>query len=174
MEPRLAVLWTGALNFPSPNAEDTGGSSRNLCGGSTRKFIGCRPLLQWGQHPNEHISQAAPSRGNQLTIRTFGIFAWTIGAISWLAVAQPPAGRGPGEAGRGRGAGPFAKAPELPANLFSSASTVARTTFKHEWVDIPMGRGKLHTWVEYPAGEAKAPRPRIERHGRGSICHRRS
>ena len=92
-----------------------------------------------------------------MTIRRFGIFAWAIGAISWLAVAQPPSGRGPGQGGRGGGGGPFAKVPELPANLFASASTLARTTLKHEWVDIPMGRGKLHTWVEYPAGDAKAP-----------------
>jgi len=101
--------------------------------------------------------RAAPLRGNQLTIRTFGILAWTIGAFSWLAVAQAPAGRSPGEAGRGRGGGGFAKVPELPANLFASASTLARTTLKHEWVDIPMGRGKLHTWIEYPAGDGKAP-----------------
>jgi carboxymethylenebutenolidase len=131
--------------------------SRNLRGRSTFEFIGRRPRLQRNWHLEEHNSQAVPSRGNQLTIRSFGILAWTIGTFSWLALAQPPAGRGPGQGGRGGGGNPFAKAPELPANLFAAASTVARTTLKHEWVDIPMGRGKLHTWVEYPAGEAKAP-----------------
>lgn len=57
-----------------------------------------------------------------------------------------------------RPGGPLAnKAPDLPANLFTSGSTLARTPLRHEWVDIPMGRTKLHTWIEYPAGEAKAP-----------------
>jgi carboxymethylenebutenolidase len=68
----------------------------------------------------------------------------------WLALAQgPPLS--------GRGGGLSGKNPALPANLFTSASTLAHTSLRHEWVDIPMGRGKLHTWVEYPAGEAKAP-----------------
>jgi len=49
------------------------------------------------------------------------------------------------------------KSPELPANLFVSASTVARTQMRHEWVDIPSGKAKVHAWVEYPAGDAKAP-----------------
>jgi carboxymethylenebutenolidase len=49
------------------------------------------------------------------------------------------------------------KNPALPANLFTSASTVAHTSLQHGWVDIPMGSGRLHTWIEYPAGEAKAP-----------------
>jgi carboxymethylenebutenolidase len=68
----------------------------------------------------------------------------------WAALAQapPPAGRGGGLAG---------KNPALPANLFVSASTLAHTSLRHEWIDIPMGAGKLHTWIEYPAGEAPAP-----------------
>jgi hypothetical protein len=41
--------------------------------------------------------------------------------------------------------------------LFTSASTLAHTSLRHGWVDIPMGTAKLHTWIEYPAGEAKAP-----------------
>jgi carboxymethylenebutenolidase len=71
------------------------------------------------------------------------------GTALWVALAQaPPAGRGGGLSG---------KNPALPANLFTSASTVAHTSLRHEWVDIPMGTGKLHTWIEYPTGEAKAP-----------------
>lgn len=72
------------------------------------------------------------------------------GAVLCAALAQapPPAGRGGGLAGTN---------PALPANLFTSASTVAHTSLQHEWVDIPMGRGRLHTWIEYPAGEGKAP-----------------
>jgi carboxymethylenebutenolidase len=65
-----------------------------------------------------------------------------------LAQSPPPAGRAGGLAG---------KNPALPANLFTASSTVAHTSLRHEWVDIPMGSGKLHTWIEYPAGEAKAP-----------------
>lgn len=49
------------------------------------------------------------------------------------------------------------KSPDRPANLFVSASTVAHTSLRHEWVDVPAGKTKLHTWVEYPAGDAKAP-----------------
>jgi carboxymethylenebutenolidase len=72
------------------------------------------------------------------------------GVTLWVVLAQspPPAGRGGGLAG---------KNPALPANLFVSASTVAHTSLQHEWIDIPMGAGKLHAWIEYPAGEAKAP-----------------
>ena len=72
------------------------------------------------------------------------------GIVLWVALAQapPPAGRGGGLSG---------KNPALPANLFTSASTVAHTSLRHEWVDVPMGNAKLHTWIEYPAGEAKAP-----------------
>ena len=73
-----------------------------------------------------------------------------MGVALWVASAQapPPAGRGGGLS---------AKNPALPANLFTSASTLAHTSLRHEWVDIPMGTAKLHTWIEYPAGEAKAP-----------------
>jgi carboxymethylenebutenolidase len=72
------------------------------------------------------------------------------GLLLSVAVAQPPP---PG----GRGGGLFGKNPALPANLFTSASTVAHTSLRHEWADIPLGSRKLHTWIEYPAGEAKAP-----------------
>jgi hypothetical protein len=48
------------------------------------------------------------------------------------------------------------KSPDLPANLFTSSSTLARSTLRHEWVDIPLGNVKLHTWIEYPLGEDKA------------------
>lgn len=54
-------------------------------------------------------------------------------------------------------AGLGGKSPELPANLFVAASTVAHSTLRHEWVDIPAGKTKLHTWIEYPKDEAKAP-----------------
>jgi len=49
------------------------------------------------------------------------------------------------------------KVPELPANLFTAASTVARSPLKHEWQDIPYGKGKLHIWVHYPQGDGRVP-----------------
>jgi carboxymethylenebutenolidase len=76
--------------------------------------------------------------------------------VGW-AMAQE-GGRGRGGRGGGRGPGGLGdKAPDFPANLFVSASTVAHTSLRHEWVEIPAGKTKLHTWIEYPAGEAKAP-----------------
>ena len=49
------------------------------------------------------------------------------------------------------------KTPEFPAGLFTAASTVARTSLRHQWVDIPMGSTKLHTWIHYPQGDGKVP-----------------
>jgi carboxymethylenebutenolidase len=74
-----------------------------------------------------------------------------------LMVAQEGGGAKKGGKKGGGGGGLAGKAPDLPANLFVAASTVARTQMQHEWVDIPSGKSKLHTWVEYPAGDAKAP-----------------
>ncbi len=77
-----------------------------------------------------------------------------------IAMPQDPAQNKDGgqKKGGGRGTGGLGnKSPDLPANLFVSASTVARTTMRHEWVDIPAGKTKLRTWIEYPAGDAKAP-----------------
>jgi carboxymethylenebutenolidase len=59
--------------------------------------------------------------------------------------------------GGGRGGGGFAKAPGQLASGWNASSTVARTTNRHEWVDIPVGTSKVHSWVEYPPGEARAP-----------------
>lgn len=91
-----------------------------------------------------------------------------IGVALWVASAQapPPAGRGGGLS---------AKNPALPANLFTSASTLAHTSLRHEWVDIPMGTAKLHTWIEYPAGEAKAPLVLLMHYDAGSTtCNAQS
>ena len=63
-----------------------------------------------------------------------------------LAAAQAP-----------RGGGLANKIPDLPAGAFTASSTVAHTTLPHEWVDISLGRARLHTWIEYPAGTGKAP-----------------
>lgn len=74
----------------------------------------------------------------------------------------PPAdqGRGGREGGRGGGGGGGglgAKAAHLPASVWNSSSTVARTKLRHEWVNVQVGDRRLRTWVEYPAGEGRAP-----------------
>ena len=63
--------------------------------------------------------------------------------------AAPPGGRGGGGLG--------AKAPHLVASVWTASSTVARTSLRHEWVDVPLGSGRLRTWVEYPEGDGRAP-----------------
>lgn len=70
--------------------------------------------------------------------------------------ADAPAARQEGPPA-GRGGGLAAKAPELVASVWTAPSTVARTTLRHEWVDVPMGTLRLRTWVEYPAGPGRAP-----------------
>jgi carboxymethylenebutenolidase len=56
----------------------------------------------------------------------------------------------------GGGGGLAAKNPELPAGAFTASSTLARTTLKHEWVNIPFAGRPIHTWVEYPDGAGQA------------------
>jgi len=68
-----------------------------------------------------------------------------------------PAGKNDQKKRAPRPGGLVGKVPELPANLFNAASTVVRSPLKHEWVDIPDGKVKLHTWVHYPQGNDKAP-----------------
>jgi len=55
----------------------------------------------------------------------------------------------------------------LPASYYTATATLARSTLKKEWVDIPMGDGKLHTWVEYPEGNGKAGVVIVMQHGVG-------
>ena len=81
---------------------------------------------------------------------------------------QTPAGRGgrggrDGGAGGARGAGAArgggglgTKVPDMVASVWTGPSTVARTTLRTEWVDVPLGNTRLRTWVEYPAGDAPA------------------
>ncbi len=86
-----------------------------------------------------------------------GAFLVTHG-VSIATAQEGPEKDGGKKKGGGRGTGGLGnKSPDLPANLFVSASTVARTTMRHEWVDILAGKTKLHTWIEYPSGDAKAP-----------------
>src|SRR5438552_15127841 len=80
------------------------------------------------------------------------------------AAAQERGGRG---AGRGGGGGLAAKNPDLPAGAFTASSTLAHTTLKHEWVDIPFGGRSVHTWIEYPEGTAQAPVALVTSHEAG-------
>jgi len=89
-------------------------------------------------------------------------------SLSALTMAQAPANpQGKKGGGGGRGNALSDKRPDLPANLFTSSSTVARSTMRHEWADIPMGKVKLHTWIEYPEGDGKAPVVLVMHHGPG-------
>src|SRR5262249_48946136 len=71
--------------------------------------------------------------------------------------AVEPTGGSQGAGAGGRGGGLTAKNPELPAGAFTASSTLARTTLRHEWVDIPIDRQRLHTWIEYPNRSDPAP-----------------
>jgi carboxymethylenebutenolidase len=69
-----------------------------------------------------------------------------------------PGGRQGAAGGGGRGGGGLAtKNPELPAGAFTASSTVARTTLRHEWVEIPYTGQRLRTWIEYPNRADPAP-----------------
>ena len=91
--------------------------------------------------PRSHASPGVPQRGER--------------------EGAPAGARQGGADARGRGGGGgglAAKNPELPAGAFTASSTVARTTLKHEWVDIPLAGGqRLHTWIEYPNRTDSAP-----------------
>jgi carboxymethylenebutenolidase len=55
----------------------------------------------------------------------------------------------------------------LPASYYTATTTLARSTLKKEWVDIPVGDVKVHTWVEYPDGNSKAGVVIVMQHGVG-------
>ena len=92
---------------------------------------------------------------------TFGLVSLMAVVASSVGVRTAAQGRGErggeGRGGRGGGGGLAAKNPDLPAGAFTASSTLARTTLKHEWVDIPFGGRALHTWIEYPEGIGQAP-----------------
>ena len=50
-----------------------------------------------------------------------------------------------------------AKVDTAPASSAMAAPTMRHTPRHGEWVDIPVGRVKLHTWISYPDGNAKVP-----------------
>src|SRR2546423_6107677 len=92
-------------------------------------------------------------------------------AASSVAVRAAAQGRGDrggeGRGGRGGGGGLAAKNPDLPAGAFTASSTLAHTTLKHEWVEIPLGGRSVHTWIEYPEGTAQAPVVLVTSHEAG-------
>jgi carboxymethylenebutenolidase len=55
----------------------------------------------------------------------------------------------------------------LPASYYTATETLARSTLKKEWVDIPVGTAKLHMWVEYPRGNEKTGVVIVMQHGLG-------
>ena len=94
--------------------------------------------------------------------------------VTTVSQQRAPTRGGQGEIqGRGergglpRGGGLANKVPELPAGAFTASSTVARTNLRHEWVDIPLGRTKIHTWIEYPNNLEKAPIIVVMQHAAG-------
>lgn len=80
--------------------------------------------------------------------------AIALSLVVLVPVAAQERGRG---GGRGVGGGLAAKSPDLPAGAFTASSTLAHTTLKHEWVEIPLAGRTLHTWIEYPDGSSPAP-----------------
>jgi carboxymethylenebutenolidase len=81
----------------------------------------------------------------------------TVSVVSLFAQQGPPPGGRQGGGRGGGGGGLGNKAPNLVASVWTASSTVARTMLRHEWVDVPLGNGRLRTWVEYPAGDGPAP-----------------
>lgn len=85
-----------------------------------------------------------------------------------MAMAQT---KGDGQQKGGGGFGgrgyPTGKLPDLPAGIFNAHSTLANSTLRKEFVDIPVGDVKLHTWIEYPEGNGKAPIVLVMHHGPG-------
>lgn len=55
----------------------------------------------------------------------------------------------------------------LPASSYTATATLARSTLKKEWVDIPVGSVKVRTWVVYPEGKGKAGVVVVMQHGVG-------
>jgi carboxymethylenebutenolidase len=78
-------------------------------------------------------------------------------ALIALSVDAGVAAQERGGRGAGGGGGLANKNPDLPAGAFTASSTLAHTTLKHEWVDIPLAGRSLHTWIAYPAGAGNAP-----------------
>jgi carboxymethylenebutenolidase len=102
-----------------------------------RSFVTAVLVVAAVMEPRFHASPSAPQRGER--------------------AGEPPGGRqGAGGAGGRGGGGLTAKNPELPAGAFTASSTLAHTTLRHEWVDIPLGGQRLHTWIEYPNREDQA------------------
>jgi carboxymethylenebutenolidase len=87
------------------------------------------------------------------------------------AAQQGRAGGGPapdaGRAAGARGGGLINKQPHLPAGYFTAESTFANSPRRKEWVDLPLGEGRLRTLVVYPDGNGPAPAVIVMQHGTG-------
>ncbi len=49
------------------------------------------------------------------------------------------------------------KVDTAPASSAMAAATMKLTPRHGEWVDIPVGKARLHTWISYPDGNARVP-----------------
>jgi len=102
------------------------------------RYLVAATLVVTAMQPRSHASPGAPQRGER--------------------ESAPAGARQGGADARGRGGGLAAKNPDLPAGAFTASSTVARTTLRHEWMDIALAGGqRLHTWIEYPNRTDPAP-----------------
>src|SRR5438045_8509289 len=90
---------------------------------------------------------------------TSGLVFLMAGMAPGVGVRAAAQGRGErggeGRGGRGGGGGLAAKNPELPAGAFTASSTLAHTTLKQEWVDIPLGGRYVDTRIEYTGGHGQ-------------------
>lgn len=112
------------------------------------------PQSPWSAAPVSRAGKPVRLVSKTMAFRTgAGLLIFLCSTLSPAFSQAPPTAAG---AGRG-GGGLFAKDPALPSNLFAAKGAIARSKLRHEWVDIPMGRQRLHTWIVYPAGDGKAP-----------------
>jgi len=88
-------------------------------------------------------------------------------AMMFMPVQSERQGRGARGAAPAPAGYPTGKDEKLPAGLMTAKSTLAHTTIKFEWVDIPLGTTKLHTRVSYPQGQGKAPIVIVMHHAPG-------
>ena len=142
----VTLFVDGDRVYASLTGKDSQGFSLNNVGwAQTREFL----TKGTGNHP---IAGVNPNQPEDHSMH--------IG----MAMAQtPPQQKGPpGPMGYPRG-----KLPELPAGVFTAHSAITNSKLRKEFVDIPMGTGKLHTWVEYPEGTGKAPIVIVMQHGPG-------
>lgn len=76
--------------------------------------------------------------------------------IGVMAMAEPEPQRGAAAERPCQVGSLDCKADGFLAGFNSAKSTLAKSTVRSEWVDIPVGNAKIHTKISYPAGNEKA------------------